>query len=144
MIKITYPVDDLEQWTRGVDRLLNSIFLNERSTGRAPWRPSTDVYETEDLVVIKVEIAGMSADEFQISFADHVLQIRGNREDIERKRSYHCLEIPYGEFASEVYLPGIYAESEIEARYENGFLIVTLPKLKPQPPQTIEVHATEK
>ncbi len=82
----------------------------------------------------------MSPEDFEISFADRILQIRGNRTDKQRKRSYHCLEIQYGEFLSEVYLPGHYAQDQIEARYENGFLTITLPKLMPEP-YNIEIHS---
>ncbi len=132
MIKISKPMDDIERWSRGIDRLMNSMFRYEALGGPSPWRPPTDVYETSDLVVIKVEVAGMSPDGFEISFANLILQIRGNRSDKQRKLSYHCLEIQYGEFLSEVYLPGNYAEEQIDAQYENGFLTITLPKVGPE------------
>ncbi|MGE5141515.1 MAG: Hsp20/alpha crystallin family protein [Rudaea sp.] len=143
MIRISKPADDLERWAKGMDRLMNSMFIYETLGAPAPWRPPTDVYETSERVVIKVEIAGMSPDDFQISFSDRILQVRGVRRDQQRKRSYHCLEIQYGEFLSEVYLPGHYAEAAIDAQYENGFLTITLPKLLPEGPRTITVHNEE-
>ena len=132
MMKVKKQGDDLERWARGIDRLMNSMLRYETFGAPAPWRPPTDVYETSEMVVIKVEIAGMSPDDFGISFANRILQIHGYRYDKERKQSYHCLEIPYGEFMSEVYLPGTYAQEQIEAQYENGFLSITLPKTAPE------------
>ncbi len=143
MIRITKPTDDMERWARGMDRLMNSMFIYETMGKPAPWRPPTDVYETSERVVIKVEIAGMNPDDFELSFADRILQIRGVRRDKQHKLSYHCLEIQYGEFLSEVYLPGNYAETAIDAQYENGFLTVTLPKLPPEGPRNIVVHSDE-
>ncbi len=140
MIRITKPMDDLERWSRSMDRLMNSMFRYETLSKPSPWRPPTDVYETSDLVVIKVEIAGMGPEDFEISFSDRILQIHGNRVDKQRKLSYHCLEIQYGEFLSEVYLPGHYAQDQIEAQYENGFLTITLPKMSPES-HNIEVHS---
>ncbi len=140
MMKITKPMDDLERWSRGIDRLMNSMFRYEALGAPAPWRPPTDVYETSDLVVIKVEVAGMSPEDFELSFSDRILQIRGVRIDKQHKLSYHCLEIQYGEFLSEVYLPASYAHDQIEAQYENGFLTITLPKVSPQS-YNIEVHS---
>lgn len=140
MIKISKPIDDLERWARGMDRLMNSMFIYESMGSPAPWRPPTDVYETSDRVVIKIEIAGMNSDDFEISFADRILQIRGVRRDKQHKLSYHCLEVQYGEFLSEVYLPGNYAATSIEAQYENGFLTITLPKVPPELPRNIAVH----
>ena len=132
MMKVTKPSDDFERWTRGIDRLMNSMLRYETFGAPAPWRPPTDVYETSQDVVIKVEVAGMRPEDFEISFANRILQIHGHRGDRERKQSYHCLEIPYGEFLSEVYLPGDYQEEQIEAQYENGFLKITLPKSAPE------------
>jgi HSP20 family protein len=143
LVKVVKPVNDLERWARGMDRLMNSMFLYETRSVPSTWRPPTDVYETENSVVIKVEVAGMSPDDFEISFAERILQIRGTRVDRKRKLSYHCLEVQYGDFLSEVYLPGRYSDEEIEAQYENGFLTITLPKAPPAQPRSIAVQSIE-
>jgi HSP20 family protein len=128
--------------SRGMDRVLTTIFLEENRPP-AMWRPPTDVYETEDRVVIKVEIPGMNPDEIEISFEDRILRISGTRLDQIAKRSYHCLEIQYGDFVSEVYLPGMYDQDMIEAEYQSGFLTIRLPKLNHEP-RNIEIHANSK
>jgi HSP20 family protein len=143
LVKVSKPIDDLERWARGMDRLMNSMFLYETRSVPSAWRPPTDVYETESSVVIKVEVAGMTPDDFEISFAERILQIRGTRVDRQRKLSYHCLEVQYGDFMSEVYLPGRYDDEEIEAQYENGFLTITLPKAPPELPRSIAVQSNE-
>ena len=139
---IAKQLNDLQRWTRGMDRLMNPVFLAERPAPTV-WRPPTDVYETDDRVVVRMEIAGMKPDGFEISFADRMLEIHGYRPDSQNKRSCHCLEIPFGEFISQVYLPGFYAEEEIDANYENGFLTITLPKLPPEQPHSIVVHTAD-
>ena len=98
------------------------------SRPRRRWRPPTDVYETDLHVIVKVEIAGMKADEFAISFTDHLLVISGQRRDPVGKISYQNMEIPYGEFRTEVRTGWALEQNEIEATYENGFLYVKLPK----------------
>ena len=95
---------------------------------RRRWRPPTDVYETDRHVVVKVEIAGMKADDFTISFADRLLVISGERHDPVGKISYQNMEIPYGEFRTEVRIGWPLEQNQIEATYENGFLYVRLPK----------------
>lgn len=143
VVKPMKAIDDMERWARGMDRLMNSMFLYETRSAPSTWRPPTDVYETEDAVVIKVEIAGMNPDDFEISFADRILRIRGNRVTTERKLSYHCLEVQYGDFESEVYLPGRYDEERFEAHYENGFLTIALPKAPPEAPRTIDIKSVQ-
>lgn len=123
--------DDLEIFDHRVSQMLDAFrFPVERHTRSRTWRPPTDVYETDEAVIVKIEIAGMKPESFEISFVDRVLTVRGVRHDVEAKMTYHCLEIPYGEFQSRVLIPGAYLEDSIDAKYENGYLYITLPKSK--------------
>ncbi|MBM3128138.1 MAG: Hsp20/alpha crystallin family protein [Chloroflexi bacterium] len=122
--------DEVEQFERHMDRMLHSVFPHDHRARPRVWRPPTDVYETDDAVIVKVEIAGMQPDDFRITFVDRVLTVTGARQDRDAKLSYHCLEIPYGEFRTEVFLSGTYDAEQIEARYDNGLLYITLPKSK--------------
>lgn len=92
------------------------------------WRPPTDVYETDSSVVVRVEVAGMAEHDFSITYSDRNLAISGMRRDASAKLGYHQMEIPYGEFRTEVYVSEAIDVDSIEASYENGFLLVTLPK----------------
>ncbi len=123
-------VTDLDQFERQVDRMMRGVIQHQRRSRPRTWRPPTDVYETDDAIIVKVEIAGMIPEDIQISFVDHLLIVHGMRPDVDAKNSYHCLEIPYGEFDSEVLLSGTFDEDAIDARYENGFLRIVVPKAK--------------
>jgi HSP20 family protein len=95
------------------------------------WRPPTDVYETDDSIVVRVEIAGMGEADFNISLEGRILAIRGIRTDAPEKRAYHQMEIRYGEFIIEVELPNKVNTDAIEASYKDGLLRVVLPKTRP-------------
>lgn len=92
------------------------------------WRPPTDVYETDDSIVVKVEVAGMVEDDFAITFAEHALTVAGVRRDPSAKLGYHQMEIAYGEFRTDAYIPEAVDVDRIEASYKDGFLLVILPK----------------
>jgi len=126
----TEMFDDLDQFERQMDQMLHAFFPHQHRSRPRTWRPPTDVYETDDAVVVKIEIAGMNPDDIAISYVDRELVVRGNRRDVDEKLSFHCMEIPYGEFTTEVFLPGAYDEEKIEAKYVHGFLYITLPKSK--------------
>jgi HSP20 family protein len=96
------------------------------------WRPATDVYETEDTIIVRVEIAGMKEDDFSISLSGRVLTIRGNRPDILERRAYHQMEIFFGEFSTEVELPAPVLSDEVTAEYLAGFLRLVFPKDRPK------------
>lgn len=117
-------------FSRSMDRMLSSLLLQDNGQPSSMWRPPTDVYETEDAVMILVEIAGMDPDQIQVEFSDKVLRISGTRSDKQLRAAAHCLEVQYGDFSSEVYLPGQYDLDAIDAEYKDGFLTIALPKVK--------------
>jgi HSP20 family molecular chaperone IbpA len=94
----------------------------------AIWRPPTDVYETGDSAVVIVEIAGLREDDFEISLSGRTLVIGGERRDPAEKLAYQQMEIRYGRFRTQVYLPWALDNGQVEAVYENGFLKVMLRK----------------
>jgi HSP20 family protein len=96
------------------------------------WRPATDVYETDSYIVVKVEIAGMEEEDFVVSLDSKRLLITGIRRDPAAKLAYQQMEIPYGQFETDVLLPLAVDEDQVEATYNNGFLSVFLPKARPR------------
>jgi HSP20 family protein len=96
------------------------------------WRPPTDVYETDTAIVVRVEIAGMRETDFTISLVERSLIIKGTRQEVNERRAYYQMEIPFGEFSTEVDLPYPIIAEEIEAVYRDGFLRIVMPKARPQ------------
>lgn len=96
------------------------------------WSPPTDVYETEDGFMVRVEVAGMKDSDFEVAIESNVLMISGNRSDLNERRAYHQMEIRFGKFEIAVEIP---VPIEIEgavAEYKDGFLVVQLPKSSPK------------
>ena len=92
------------------------------------WSPPTDVYETEDNCVVKVEIAGMRDDDFEVAFENNVLTIMGVRSDHNERRAYHQMEIRFGKFEIAIALPAPVDVEKAIAEYKDGFLMILLPK----------------
>jgi HSP20 family molecular chaperone IbpA len=95
------------------------------------WRPPTDVYETEETLVVRIEIAGMDEKDFTISLTDRTLTVRGVRQETPERRAYYQAEIFFGEFFSEVELPVPVQAEKVSAEYQTGFLWLVLPKEQP-------------
>jgi HSP20 family protein len=96
------------------------------------WRPPTDVYETEDAVVVRVEIPGMREADFSIFLEDRNLIISGVRPDRPERRAYQQMEIHFGEFRTDIALHSPVDTDTVEAEYDDGFLRLVLPKTKPR------------
>lgn len=110
----------------GSQRWLNEGWCTYR---RAPvWEPPTDVYENEEGLVVQIELAGLNERDVQITLSERLLVVSGVRRDPESKQAYHQMEIRYGEFRTEVYLPWVVDADQVGAEYENGFLRILLPR----------------
>jgi HSP20 family protein len=124
--KHTEPKSDSEIRSSGNDSLRWRLIV------RTPaWRPPTDVFETDEAFVVRMEIAGMKEDDFLIELDQNMLSIHGQRSDWPERRAYHQMEIYFGEFGIEMELPRPVIASQVHADYENGFLRVILPKEQP-------------
>ena len=104
------------------------------------WRPATDMYETDDAIIVRVEIAGMRETDFSIALINRNLIVRGIRPDVNEKRAFYQMEIPFGEFSTEIELPFPITSNGVEALYRDGFLRIILPKAKPH---QIKIEQTE-
>src|SRR5246127_1240396 len=113
----------------------SSVVVNRDSTARANWVPNTDVYTTDEGLVIKVELAGMRSENLQITVEGNKLRISGQRPDECRaaKFSFLAMEINYGPFENILELPAGYDLSQAKASYLNGFLRIDVPQAVRQP-----------
>jgi HSP20 family protein len=126
-----FTTDDTQSLRPGVNRWRNGVRSHV-------WCPATDVYETEDTIIVRVEIAGMREENFSISLSGRVLSVRGSRPDILERRAYHQMEIFFGDFLTEVELPGPVLSDQVTAEYIAGFLRLVFPKDKPKKIQVSE------
>jgi HSP20 family protein len=95
------------------------------------WSPPTDVFETDASFVIRVEIAGMRQSDFNIDVENNFVVISGVRMESPERRAYHQMEVRFGEFKTAVEIPAGVDVSNALADYEDGFLNVVLPKIRP-------------
>ena len=94
------------------------------------WAPNTDVYLTEDGLVIMVEVAGIRREDLQLAVEGARLFISGQRPDSCRGPDcrFLMMEINYGHFESVIELPAGYDPLKAKAAYQNGFLRVEVPQ----------------
>jgi HSP20 family protein len=106
-----------------------SAYGGDDPFARAHWVPNTDVYATDNGLVVKVELAGMRSEHLEITVEGNRLRICGNRPDGCRaaKASFLVMEINYGPFESVLEMPEGYDLSQAKAAYLNGFLRIDVP-----------------
>ena len=127
------------------------VYFNEVAHGRpvgfvasAKWKPPTDIYETDDALVVQMDIAGMRAEDFRVELADGILPIAGERQarPHDDRPHYHAMEVQVGPFERRFRLPVPVDPESIRASYAQGFLEVRLAKLPARlsGPQSVRVR----
>jgi HSP20 family protein len=98
-----------------------------RPSGRL-WNPAADVYRTADGWMVKLDVAGISADELEIDLDQTSLRVRGCRRDTiyEAGCSYQQMEITYSRFEKTIQFPCAIEEASVTHDYRDGFLIINL------------------
>lgn len=96
------------------------------------WYPAADVYQTPDGWLVKVELAGVSAEDIEIDIQGNVLYIAGSRKDrsCAMGLSYHQMEITYSSFEKTLKFPASIDGATLEHNFENGLLLIRLRKEK--------------
>lgn len=124
---------DAEIMQREMERLFNDMWGRRTVGMHCPhdaWRPPTDVYETPDGLVVKMELAGMREQDIEVVLDKKLLLISGSRpDDRPRERmSYYQMGVNYGHFCVQIFLPWPVHEDGTTATYEDGFLKISLPR----------------
>lgn len=109
------------------------------------WRPPTDVYERAGQLIVLIEIAGMRDQDFQIVLQDRRLTVSGVRRHVQESgaAAYHQMEIPRGEFRTEVHVPWTIKREDVSAIYRDGLLRIELPKQEAQHIHIVNVSSHE-
>ena len=125
------------------DRLIERAFGRERT---APWMPAMDVYETDEKVVVTVELPGIAAGDVEVSVEESTLTVSGTREFASEvtEESYHRIERRYGSFSRAVSLPPQVDTGKVDARFEDGVLSIELPKVEKAKPTKIQIKGAQK
>jgi HSP20 family protein len=134
------PLSDFDQLRREMLRVFDSMTGAELTSGVFP---PMNVSQDNDNFYVRAELPGIKAADLTVTALRNRVSIAGKREIPEEsdKVSYHRKERAQGEFSRTVTLPGEVAADEVEARYTDGVLQLTLPKAEETKPRQIAVSA---
>lgn len=134
MLRFSPYFGDLD---REVDRFIERMQRQKRPLvqfGGEGWAPLMDVFETEDMVVAIVELAGVDESQLQVTVQDRMLTVSGLRQHRTEHQpySYHIIEISQGPFERTIPLPAVVDAEQTKAAIRNGMLEVCMPKQQAQ------------
>src|SRR5581483_5141492 len=125
-------------------RLFNSFFgrpvagENGRVTG---WWPTLDVHETENEYVMLLDLPGVKSEDVSIELEQQVLTVSGTRVPSSTGETKYS-ERPYGSFVRTFTLPKGVESDKIVADYQDGVLILHVPKPAEAKPKKIAIGSS--
>ncbi|MBF0485559.1 MAG: Hsp20/alpha crystallin family protein [Candidatus Omnitrophica bacterium] len=101
----------------------------EATAGEGFWVPAMDVIDGKDNIIVKIDLPGMERKDIDITIENNVLMIQGERSSSGESEGEEVLgERQYGTFHRAFKLPSVVDPQKIDARLENGVLILSIAK----------------
>jgi len=141
------PFREISSLQREMDRLFSQYFgrirgPEEEGLAVAAWSPAVDIYETDEKLVLKVELPGLKKEDIDIQVRDNTLTLKGEKkfEKEVKEENYHRTERAYGTFQRSFTLPSTIKQEGIEAIFKDGILEISLPKAEEAKPKQIKIQ----
>jgi HSP20 family protein len=138
------PFQEMSDFARLVDRMWGAPFFSEeRMSEHSSWGLALDVIEHANNFVVKASIPGVNPDDLDVTFTNNTLNIRGELQEdqVSEGEQVHLRERRFGKFSRSITLPTRIDTDHIQADYQAGVLILTLPKVEEARAKRIEVKS---
>jgi HSP20 family protein len=124
---------------RDINRLLEDVLLSGVGDGSnleqtGVMMPVINVSETNNELRITAEMPGVREEDVDVTLNDDLLTIRAAKREERREEGedLHVVERAFGTFQRTFRIPFDVDPSQVQARFENGVLTVTIPKSQAQ------------
>ncbi len=122
--------------------LFNEVFERQSTTTELTYKPAANVREDETNYSLELALPGFSKEEITIKFEEDVLTVTAGHQPKEDEKGpkYTWNEFGYkSKYERSFQLPETLDADNIGAKFENGILLITLPKKEAQPSAVKEI-----
>ncbi len=140
------PLRELAALQNEMGRFVNQMWGSATTgagNGGTAWLPALDAWETEDEIVLAVDLPGIPEDKVSIEVDEGVLTVSGERERTVEQTGerFSRFERRYGTFSRSVTLPQGVSVDDIKADFTDGVLEIHLPQPQERKPRRIQIGA---
>ncbi len=139
-------LEDVPALRRKMDHLFDSFLGAESVESKmGQWIPRVDEVETDQEILVKVELPGVNEKDISVRLVGDMLEIKGEKESEkeEKGKKFHKTERYHGSFERSLLLPASVEPDEIRADYSKGVLEIHLPKKPESKPRDIAVSVSK-
>lgn len=138
------PTRELSTLQRSIDQLFEDFLSpseNSKQLQQASFSPACDIEETDKQYLITFDVPGVSKNDIKLELNDNQLIVSGEKkyEHKEEKKNRYVMERSYGSFQRSFTLPASVDADKIGASYDNGVLLITVPKTEASKAKQIEI-----
>ena len=134
---VLWKKQELDKLRKDLDLLFRRFrrgFGVPRSLLEAAESFSTDLSETEDMLVLNTDLPGIKPEDIEISVTDDTLNLKAEtrQDSVDQKEDFQRIEKRYRSFSRSISLPCRIIAEEVKATYKDNILRIELPKCKPK------------
>jgi HSP20 family protein len=143
------PFADMEALRQEIDRAFEGFGLGQAPSRRVAFLPSREprryplinLLEDKDNFYVEALTPGVDPQSMSVTATQNRLTLSGEKGGVGdiKLEAFHRSERASGKFVRTVDLPGEIDETQIQAKYKDGLLVVTLPKAEKAKPKQISV-----
>ncbi|MBI5060215.1 Hsp20/alpha crystallin family protein [candidate division KSB1 bacterium] len=126
-----------------ISRVLDEFFNTTRENSDSMfWGPNVDIVEHTDSYEILAELPGVKLEDVNLTLNNNVLTVSGDRKQDVREGKHDLLRVErtYGRFERSFSLPRTVKADAVTARFEDGVLVIKLPKAEEAKSRTITIQ----
>ena len=127
------PMRDLDHLTNRFQRLLDD-FPSIHGHSHDTFSPRIDISENEKNFFLNAEIPGVDKENLKITLQDNIITIEGEKKKVDNDKgaNYFREERCFGKFKRSFTLPVEVDSDNVDAKFKNGILEITILKLEPK------------
>ena len=140
------PFREMSALQERMNRLFSDVRAQAPVRGeeivQGAWIPAVDIFETNEAIVLKAELPGITAQDISVEVKDNTLTLKGEKkfEKEVKEENYHRVERSYGSFQRAFTLPGTIHQEKVKAKFKDGILEIILPKVEEAKPKQVKVE----
>lgn len=137
-----------EDFSTDMERVFDSVLGRTfgtmlRNGANEKFVPTLDLAESAEGYEISIDLPGVKPEDVKLELHDGQLIVSGKRDETNNRKdkNFHYVERSSGSFVRTVLLPSEVDSEKIDAQYENGVLLIKLPKSPKSQPKKIEIRS---
>lgn len=137
------PFEEMRKMQEEINIMFGNFFARPNYTAvRKGWRePLADIWETENDVVVTIELPGVKKDDINLNIKENTLEVKvqSRQERVDEGDGFSRIERQYMGFYRLLQFPVEVIPEKAKATFENGVLEVRIPKTEKSKQKPVKI-----